>query len=171
MFEFNGYSVEGICLKGVGAGEGVGCCKESSEHQGVFCVNKTVRVSPSDTKGSTQRNDRGNQKAMPLVWEFQRRLPHLLCLLGHTLFWGNDLTLLWLHRLGFSEPLGWVTSSAYVIPKQQQERLSESCYHHEALDGLQTLRTSLTLSREGSQLECPSRGSPAFIRNLGEMRD
>lgn len=150
---------------------GGGCCEESSEHQGVFCVKKTVPVSPGDTKRSTQRNGRGNQKAMLLVWEFQRSLPHLLCLLGHTLFWGNGLTLLWLHRLGFSEPLDWVTSSAYVIPKQQQERLNESCYHHEVLDGLQTLRTSPTLSREGSQLECPSRGIPAFIRNLGEMRD
>lgn len=71
MFYFNGHRVKGTCLQGAGREAG-GCCKESSEHQGALCKGNSP-VSPGDTKRSAQRDDRGNQKAVLLVWEFQRR--------------------------------------------------------------------------------------------------
>lgn len=73
------------------------------------------------------------QKAMLSAWGFfQRYSHHLLFLPRHTLLWGNGLVLIWLHRIGFSELLGWVTDSAYISPKHREKDCASPCYHHES---------------------------------------
>lgn len=140
------------------------------ELQGAPCL----KIPPGDMKGYIQKNDKRTPESHAFCAGIDCfRGIHIIC----SSCWGAPYAkeMPWSYfgyiYLAFPSCRGESPSGPTLFRSIRKKDCASHCYHHETLDGLQVLRTSLTLSRESSQLECPSKGIPIFIKNLGKMRD